>query len=178
MPADEKKLNIRPAELADLPRIQSLFEQARRFMRSTGNLEQWKHGEPKEAILRSDIANRQLYVIVHSSSDAPADEVISGVFALVSGKEPTYENIDGQWLREAPYITMHRCASDGSVRGLFDMMVSFAAIYGLDVRIDTHEQNAPMQRAILRNGFRHCGTIHLADGAPRLAYQRIAEVDG
>ena len=30
-----------------------------------------------------------------------------------------------------------------------------------------------MQKLIARAGFRYCGIIHVADGSPRLAYERL-----
>ena len=30
-----------------------------------------------------------------------------------------------------------------------------------------------MQRCILREGFSYCGVIHVADGTPRVAFERI-----
>ena len=41
-----------------------------------------------------------------------------------------------------------------------------------DVRIDTHEDNIPMQRALLRAGFERCGIIHIATGDERVAFQK------
>jgi len=172
---DNDTLQLRPAASTDLPELLDLFDQARRFMRESGNPDQWKSGYPDASTLLSDIDAAHLYVITRSADHAP--DSICGAFALIPGQDPTYARIDGQWLREAPYVTLHRCVSDGSVRGLFDMMVDFAAIFGVDIRIDTHERNLPMQRAILRNGFRCCGTIYLANGAPRLAYQRLAAAE-
>ena len=42
-----------------------------------------------------------------------------------------------------------------------------------NLRMDTHRDNAPMQRALAKNGFVYCGVIRLrSDGSQRLAYQR------
>ena len=41
------------------------------------------------------------------------------------------------------------------------------------LRADTHEANVTMQRCLERAGFVRCGVIHVADGTPRLAYERI-----
>ena len=38
------------------------------------------------------------------------------------------------------------------------------------VRIDTHEDNKPMQGALKKFGFRECGVIHLERGAERIAF--------
>ena len=41
------------------------------------------------------------------------------------------------------------------------------------LKIDTHKDNIPMQKVLLRNGFKFCGIIHLENGDERLAYQKI-----
>ena len=43
------------------------------------------------------------------------------------------------------------------------------------VRIDTHEDNIPMQNMIEKNGFKKCGIIYLLDGNKRLAYEKIVK---
>ena len=41
------------------------------------------------------------------------------------------------------------------------------------VRVDTHEGNIPMRKMLEKNGFEYCGTIHLLDGQPRVAYEKL-----
>ena len=45
------------------------------------------------------------------------------------------------------------------------------------IRIDTHEGNLPMQRALEKSGFARCGTIFLKggaeDGDPRIAFEKL-----
>ena len=101
------------------------------------------------------------------------------VFALLEGGEPTYRKIfDGAWLNDEPYLTMHRVASDGTQRGVVAACTDFcrrraSALDLHNIRIDTHEANAPMQRALGRCGFVRCRTIRLANGDPRIAYQLV-----
>ena len=42
------------------------------------------------------------------------------------------------------------------------------------LRIDTHENNRVMQRAIQRFGFQYCGEVIVGDGTKRLAYDYFA----
>ena len=123
----------------------------------------------------------------HAATPSPAATPHAGaeqrrphcVFALLEDGEPTYREIfDGAWLNDEPYLTMHRVASDGTQRGVVAACTDFcrrrASALGLhNIRIDTHEANAPMQRALRRCGFVRCGTIHLANGDPRIAYQLV-----
>ena len=39
-----------------------------------------------------------------------------------------------------------------------------------NVRIDTHEDNAPMKYVLEKLGFEYCGVIYLEDGDARDAY--------
>lgn len=156
---------IRSATMTDLDALQMLFAQGRAFMKKNGNAVQWKNHHPSAELLISDIAAAKSYVCVE-------DERIIGSFVLQFGDDPTYAVIEGRWKNSLPYATMHRVVSDGSYPRLFDEMVrwSFAKISNL--RADTHALNLPMQKALLRNGFRYCGVIYVADGSPRLAYQK------
>ena len=94
-------------------------------------------------------------------------------FALVPGEDPTYAVIDGAWGSDAPYATIHRLASDGTCRGVFAAAINWAAARQPHLRIDTHADNHIMQTLITRAGFDYCGTITVADGSPRLAYERL-----
>ena len=42
------------------------------------------------------------------------------------------------------------------------------------LRADTHADNKIMQHLLEKNGFTRCGVIHVADGSPRFAYQKLA----
>lgn len=155
---------IRPATLQDLPRLLDIYTTARAFMRAHGNMNQWDGPYPDEATLREDIALRQLYVIEQ-------DNTVHGCFALIGGIEPTYHNIeDGQWQSDRPYGTIHRIASDGTQRGMFDACATFASRRYDHLRVDTHADNYPMQGAVQKFGFAYQGVIHLEDGSPRMAY--------
>ena len=44
-----------------------------------------------------------------------------GAFVFFIGEEPTYRIIeDGAWIDDGPYGTIHRVASDGTERGIFE----------------------------------------------------------
>ena len=42
------------------------------------------------------------------------------------------------------------------------------------LRADTHEDNKIMQHLLEKNGFVRCGIIHVEDGTPRVAYQKLS----
>ncbi len=156
-------MEIRKAEMTDLDRVLEIYENARSFMARTGNPNQWGKTNPPREVLERDIALGQLYVVYR-------DGVIHGVFAFISGEDPTYGYIEGDWLSNAPYAAIHRVASDGS-GGILAAAVAYARERVAHLRIDTHQDNWVMQRAILRAGFVYCGVIYLENGSPRLAYE-------
>lgn len=158
-------LCVRPATAEDLPQLAALYASARAFMRKNGNPNQWGETQPDLCRIRQDIADGQLFAVTEQGR-------LCGAFALVSGDDPTYCEIVGRWPSSRPYAALHRVVSDGSARGVFAAALSFAAARHSELRVDTHADNRPMQRAILRAGFRFCGVIHVADGSARLAYQR------
>ena len=96
------------------------------------------------------------------------------VFAFIIGGDPTYQVIDGAWLDDATsYGTLHRLGSDGTHTGVLAEAVAWAWTRCPHLRADTHEDNHPMRRCLERAGFVYTGTIHVADGTPRRAYERI-----
>ena len=94
--------------------------------------------------------------------------------SLLLGEEPTYRVItNGRWRSNAPYGTIHRVASDGSVRGIAQACFDFCKQHCDYLRIDTHADNLPMQNAIEKAGFHRCSMVAMEDGSPRIAYDLI-----
>lgn len=157
---------VRKAETGDMPRMEEIYARARAFMVRTGNPNQWGTTHPPKTRLERDIAEGNLYVIT-------AGNEIHGVFAFLVGEDPTYRMIyHGAWRSERPYGTIHRVAGDGS-GGILHTAVEFAGQRCDYLRIDTHQDNTVMQRAIKKQGFQKCGTILTDDGTPRIAYDLI-----
>ena len=168
---DEKgvrKPNIRNACMEDLERILQIYEIAKEYMRKSGNPHQWNGTYPDRDTLEQDIRRGQLYVYLQ-------DEVIHGVFVMQVGEEPTYAFIEeGNWLNSASYITIHRLAGDGTEKGIFEKCLAFCKAKAGNSRIATHHDNHTMQHLAEKSGFQRCGIIHLANGAPRIAYQYVS----
>lgn len=138
-------------------------------MQRSGNKNQWTNGYPTEKIISKDIEDGNFYV-------EEKNDTIIGCFAFILGIEPTYHKIEGHWLDEEPYGTIHRIASDGRMRGFTDRCFKFCKSKIPNLRIDTHKDNKPMQAAVQRNGFQYCGIITLSDGSPRLAFQLNSKI--
>ncbi len=158
---------VRKAVPGDFPRIQEIYAQARAFMASTGNPNQWKNSHPPVKQLEQDIREGNLYVIAEKAR-------IHGVFFFWIGADPTYGVIEhGSWRGDMPYGTIHRIAGDGS-GGILRTAVDFCRRKINHLRIDTHEDNLVMQGALAKLGFSRRGIIYLEDGSARIAYDFLA----
>ncbi len=155
---------IRQSTREDIPRLQEIYAIARDFMAGTGNPHQWDADYPGEELLLEDIGSGDSYVCLLEGR-------IVAAFVLRGGNDPTYEVIDGAWLNDRPYATIHRIASSGEVKGIMHLVMQFARQHYQNIRIDTHRDNIIMQNAILKEGFKYCGIIRCWNGSERLAYQ-------
>lgn len=156
---------IRKAIYSDLDRIMEIYSLAREYMWKNGNKTQWTSSYPSLDLVKSDIENDVCYVMEHE------DEVCA-VFSFIIGEDDTYKVIyDGRWLSNSSYGTIHRIASDGSVKGVFDNCIAFCKNKISHIRIDTHENNKIMRYLIEKNEFQMCGIIFVKDGTKRIAYE-------
>ena len=164
-------MNIRPAQVTDLPALMTIFREAQGTIAALG-IDQWQNGYPSETVVLEDIALGRSYV-------AERDGSICGTFVLVD-TEPAYEPIyEGSWSKP-DYIAIHRVAVPVSSRGtgVSDAIISYAKGCAVAqgksaLRIDTHRGNLPMRRMLEKQGFTHRGRILLADGSPRVAYEKV-----
>ena len=161
-------MTIRKTTEKDVFLAAEIYEDAKKFMRESGNLTQWADGYPNADSVREDIAAGVSYVCEDGG------EVLA-VFMYAVCEEPTYRVIhDGKWLNDRPYAVIHRIAVSDKGRGRGIAAFIFAQCFAKypNLKIDTHEDNIPMQRALSRAGFVRCGKIYLENGEPRLAYHK------
>ncbi len=160
-------MQIRKTVEADLPIIGEIYENAKRFMRESGNPNQWNSGTPNIHTAREDMENGVGYVAVDDG------EVVATFMFSLNG-EPTYANVyEGAWLTDEPYGVIHRIAVREHGRGIIGFCIDQCFACCQNLRIDTHRDNLPMQHALLKRGFQYCGIIYLENGDERLAYQKI-----
>ena len=167
----EIKMNIRNAKIEELSALMQIYDDARAFMRASGNSEQWAGGYPSEGVIISDIEAGNSYVCEENGE-------ILGVFCYFFGNDPTYEKIyGGAWLNAEPYGVIHRIAVAKSAhgRGVAKKCFDFAFDRAKNVKIDTHRDNIPMQRSLEKNGFARCGIIYLESGDERIAFQKASD---
>jgi len=158
--------NIRNGKESDIESIMSLYDSARKYMRTQGNMTQWVNGYPSREAVLADINSGNCYVGVDSEG------IIEVVFAFITGEDPTYSIIeDGAWPNARPYGTIHRMASSGKHGGMLAACVDFCLTRIGTIRLDTHADNRTMRNAAEKIGFVRCGIIYCQDGTPRIAYQ-------
>ena len=157
---------IRKSTLADLPAMESIYADARRFMAESGNPTQWVNGYPVRWMLEEDIAIGRSYV-------CEDDEGICATFVYAVMEDPTYLKIyEGAWKAPGPYGVVHRIASGTRKKGIAGFCLNWCYEQCKNLRIDTHRNNIPMQKALAKYGFEYCGIIYLEDGDERLAFQK------
>lgn len=154
--------NARPSDWDDL---MDIYARARRFMKQAGNPTQWGDSSPREQQIQDDIRLGHSYVYVLEGR-------VQAVFAMIPGEDPTYRVIQGTWLNDLPYCAVHRVASRGEVKGVATQVLEWCMDRCGNIRIDTHDDNLPMQHVLEKNGFVRCGRIWSEDGSPRIAYQK------
>lgn len=155
---------IRHTKITDIESVTSIFKYARDRMTTQGNPNQWTNNYPSKDLIINDIMNHNSYVI-------ESDKKIIGVFTYILGDEPNYSYIDGEWPDNKPYGTIHRLAAAPGIKGIADAALDFAKKSGVNIRIDTHADNAPMLGWIAKRDFKYCGIIYVEDGTPRKAFQ-------
>ena len=161
-------MNIQKATALDVPAITRIYASARDFMRRTGNPSQWAGAYPGLEEILLDLQLGRLYVCKEA-------EEILGVFCFFQGVDPTYLRIDGgNWINEDPYGVIHRIAVSENAHGKGVASACFEHCYQIipNLRIDTHRDNLPMQKALAKNGFIKCGVIYLKNGEERIAFQK------
>ncbi len=158
---------IRKTKIADMAACEEIYASAREYMRSSGNPDQWKNSYPGTVEILSDIASGCGYVVEDEGE-------IVAVFYFAPGPDPTYAEIyEGEWKSNEPYGVIHRVAVKYHGRGIIDFIFGECFMAAGHLRIDTHRDNIPMQKALRRNGFEYCGIIHLGNGDGRMAFEKI-----
>jgi len=162
-------MEIRRSSVSDMDTILKIYAQARDFMVSNGNPTQWDKNYPEISLIQQDIKSENSYVCVDNS------EVV-GTFFYVEDMDPTYAKIyQGEWKNNEPYGVVHRIASANGKRGVATFCLDWCFKKCGNVRIDTHEDNFPMQNLLKKNDYIQCGIIYLENGDERIAFQKTVK---
>lgn len=167
-------MHIEQAQSSDLPILMKIFDGAKIFMAENGNPTQWPPGYPTESTVQQHIDDRDTYILKE-------DGIILATFYLPFGPDPTYQVICGPgWLNGEKYGTIHQVAVNQQLQrsGLGTACLRAAETLAhrrgvRNLRIDTHPDNIPMQRTIVKNGYTYCGVITVQNGSNRYAYHKV-----
>ncbi len=156
-------MKIRLANENEIDRIMPLYAQAVEFMKSTGNPTQWKT-IPEKSIILEYITQKMQYICEDNG------EIIA-TFMFHIGNDPTYDIIyDGKWLNDETYGVIHKITSNK--KGAGTACLEFCYELCKNIRIDTHDNNKPLQNLLKKLGYKYCGIILLENGEERLAFQK------
>lgn len=155
----------------DLPRVVNLIDEARAALKADG-VDQWQGKDPTPEDLSENIKAGCCYFF--------KDDTVVGMAVLKEGADPTYDVIDGKWLTDGDYLTVHQFVVDdnrkgeGMSRRMMERIFAYAKFKGIPaIRIDTHADNFRMRGLIESAGFTYCGVITVADGTERVAYEQV-----
>lgn len=166
-------MEFRQASERDVPQIMDIIKQAQRYFKEQG-IDQWQGDYPNEETIQKDIAHQHGYVLVK-------DNHLVATVAVSFDGEKNYETIyNGTWLSNQPYAVIHRLAIDNDMKGKGLSSVMLAHIVEMcrqkginSIKVDTHEENASMQKLLEKNQFHYCGIIHVSDGSERVAFEKL-----
>ena len=163
-------MQIRKTIPADIDSVMQIYADAREFMRKSGNPTQWKTGPARERVER-DIQEEKSHVCTEGG------ETIAAFYFAVE-REPVYDSLDGDWLSEEIYGVIHRIAKRrGAPGGVGRFCIEWCLGRHGNIKIDTHENNAPMRKLLENLGFVYCGVVRYPDGGERIAFQKIQRKD-
>lgn len=166
-------MKFRKSKTNDVKSIMKIINQAQEFFKNKG-IDQWQNNYPNEDTIIGDIKNIESYVLEKDG------EVVATSMVTFKG-EPTYESIyDGKWLSNNKYAAIHRVAVSNNHKGLGLSTEIIKCVEKLcvdsgvhSIKIDTHEENIPMQRVLEKNGFKYCGIIYVDDSSKRIAFEKL-----
>jgi GNAT superfamily N-acetyltransferase len=166
----ENKITFRKAERTDIERIFEIILQAKAQMRRM-NSRQWQDGYPAVENIANDIENGYGYVLSRESG-------VIAYGAVIFDGESAYENIQGKWLTNLPYVVVHRLAvadevkNQGIASSFMQEVEALSKQKGIfSFRVDTNFDNLYMQKMLFTLDFTYCGEVFY-DKNQRQAYEK------
>lgn len=156
MALSKQHLSMRPASLADLPKVMEIVRHTVVGMQEAGN-DQWDSNYPLDDRFLTDIENAALYLAISDSGNT------LGFITIDEEQADEYASLS--WQLAKPLV-MHRVAvhPDAKGQGVASFMekhaVSIARAKAKDsIRVDTHSTNKPMQSFLEQCGYRKIGEM-------------------
>ncbi|MFC5466091.1 GNAT family N-acetyltransferase [Lederbergia graminis] len=166
-------MEFRKSNSSDIQSIMKVISEAKVFLKEQG-VDQWQNGYPNEESIQTDIKHGESYVLVKKG------EVVATAMVTFRG-DPAYNLIhEGQWLSNEKYAAVHRVAVSRDHKGLGLSTEILKHVEKLclehnvhSIKIDTHKENIPMQKVILKNGFQYCGIVYIDGLHERIAFEKL-----
>lgn len=162
---------IERATLSDVEDIWKIILYAKESRRLQGS-EQWQNGYPFKETIIQDIEKGWGYV-------ARINGKVEAYVAIITEGEPAYDAIEGQWLKDGDYWTVHRLAVSATAKGKrlgqwilkqIEGMAMAASI--TSIRVDTNFDNMAMLKILENLEYTYCGEVQY-NGSPRKAFEKI-----
>lgn len=164
-------LELRMAESEDIPAIWEILQQSIERRRKDGS-DQWQDGYPNLSTVEDDVEKQQNYVLTQNGK-------VIATAAVIFNYEPTYDEIDGEWLTNGDFYVVHRVGVSDQVAGkgiatqFFLMIEEFVKEKGVfSIKIDTNFDNLAMLRILEKLDYTYCGEI-LVRNSPRKAFEKV-----
>lgn len=170
-------MNVINATYNHINDILKIYHLAVNHMKEEKNFNQWTASDEQFIdSIRKYIDNNEFYLMIEN------DEIVA-FFAMINGIDETYNIINGKWLNDDSYITIHKIAVKYFQRGIFSKIIEFVENQAVktnvnNIRVDTHKDNISMNTSLKNKGFTYCGIISLNkdfndENALRNAYHKI-----
>lgn len=169
--------NLILANIDNIKDIMEIISDAKSYLKSQGS-SQWNlpDGYPNECDLIKDINNKECYIYIENNT-------IIGVMVIMESIDENYNEIDGSWLNNDKYASIHRIAVRNNYHNqqigykmlkLAETIIMDKNIYS--IKIDTHKINIPMIKTLNNIDYTYCGVITLKRSKEdnlRNAYQKL-----
>lgn len=162
---------LRKAKQEESAIIWEILQYAIEQRRKDGS-NQWQDGYPNPAAIQEDLDKGYAYVVEENGT-------VLLYAAVIFGKEPAYENIEGEWLTHGDYVVLHRVAASPLAKGkgvatqLFQLVEKLCVDNNVySVKVDTNFDNIAMLKILERSGYQYCGEVFFR-GAARKAYEKV-----
>jgi ribosomal protein S18 acetylase RimI-like enzyme len=165
------------ANISNIKDIMEIINDAKQYLKSQGST-QWNlpDGYPNESTLLKDIENKECYIYLENN-------LIIGVMVIMETEDENYDEIDGIWLNNDKYVSIHRIAIRNGFHNkqigykmlkLAETIIMNKGLYS--IKIDTHKINIPMINTLSKLNYTYCGVITLKRSKEdnlRNAYQKL-----
>lgn len=164
-------MTFKKATNADAERVWQILQEAIAMRKADGS-NQWQDGYPNPETITNDIELSNGYVLMEN-------QLIIAYAAVIFDIEPAYENIEGKWLSNGPYVVVHRVAVTTEVKGRGIATIIMKKIEDLalsknvgSIKVDTNFDNVPMLKILDKLGYTYCGQVYFR-GLPRRAFEKL-----